>query len=352
MSKHGLLLAVVSGLCWSATAAAASVRVVNLDGPNAGFNDATPWTPRGGNSATTLGAARLAAFRHAAQIWGANLNSSVEIVVDAQMQVMGTCTNSGILGQAGTGTIHENFAGALFANTWYPQALANALAGTDLAPADADINATFNSDVDGPVCLGNVSWYYGFDAQPGSDIDFVTVVLHEMAHGLGFTTFMNVSTGAKPGGHDDAFLRLLELHGATPALYPAMDDNQRAAGNIGDPNLHWVGTQADSEGAALLSAGISGGHVRMHAPNPLRIGSSVSHFSSALTPNQIMEPNYGGPNHDPVFALALLLDIGWPTAPVEPASVSSGGLPARYGLGALLLLASALSFPPLRRRRR
>ncbi|NJO17498.1 MAG: hypothetical protein HC877_17665 [Thioploca sp.] len=53
-----------------------------------------------------------------------------------------------MLGGAGTTTIHRNFANTPLANTWYPQALANSIAEVDLAPAQDDIHATFNSDVD------------------------------------------------------------------------------------------------------------------------------------------------------------------------------------------------------------
>ncbi|HRC87004.1 MAG TPA: hypothetical protein PK413_15455 [Thermoanaerobaculia bacterium] len=36
----------------------ARFELVSLDGPGEGLNDATPWQPAGGNTATTLGAAR------------------------------------------------------------------------------------------------------------------------------------------------------------------------------------------------------------------------------------------------------------------------------------------------------
>jgi hypothetical protein len=49
----------------------------------------------------------------------------------------------------------------------------------------------------------------------------------------------------------------------------------------------------------------------MFAPNPPRLGSSVSHFDTVLTPNQLMEPNYTVPIHTPVLELRLFRDIGW-----------------------------------------
>ncbi len=52
------------------TLADATITVVNRDGVNEGLNDPTPFTPIGGNAATTVGQARLKAFEYAATIWG------------------------------------------------------------------------------------------------------------------------------------------------------------------------------------------------------------------------------------------------------------------------------------------
>ncbi|MDH3267723.1 MAG: hypothetical protein OEM46_02595 [Ignavibacteria bacterium] len=52
---------------------------------------------------------------------------------------------SGVLGSAGANYIAANFPSAPLSNTWYPAALANALAGFDLSVPDHDINANFNS---------------------------------------------------------------------------------------------------------------------------------------------------------------------------------------------------------------
>lgn len=291
--------------------AVATITVINNDGPGEGFNDPTPFTQSGGNPGTTLGQARLNAFRHAAFIWGTRLTSSVEIKINAQMNPLAGNATSAVLGQAGSSTIHANFLNAPFPNTLYPQALANSLAGADLDPGNADINATFNSDIDGAVILGATSWYYGVDGVNGSNIDFVSVVLHELGHGLGFQTFANVSTGAKFNNLDDTFLRNLECHGASPSGYGAGTNAQRVACNISDPNLHWIGPNTQNAANGLLTGGFPGGHVQMNAPSPVQPGSSVSHFSIAAFPNQLMEPSYTGANHSVALALPLMQDIGW-----------------------------------------
>lgn len=297
--------------------AVATVSVIDNDGPGEGFNDPTPFTPTGGNPATTLGEARLIAFQHAAFLWGRCLTSQVEIKIGATMDPLGGSAMAAVLGQAGATNTFRDFPGAPVAGTWYPQALANALAGHDLDPATPDITAQFNSDVDGPVVLGATRWYYGVDGNPpGTDVDFVSVVLHELGHGLGFQTFANLTTGAKLLGFDDTFLRHLECHGTAPSGFGARTNAQRVACSTSDPNLHWIGASTLTAAAALpLTGGFPGGHVQMHAPSPLVLGSSVSHFSIAAFPNQLMEPSYTGPNHSVGLALPLMEDIGWTLQP-------------------------------------
>jgi hypothetical protein len=293
--------------------AAATIVVQNNDGAGEGFNDPTPWTPTGGNPATTLGQARLNAFQYAANLWATCINSNVTIVVRAQMDPLACSPTSGMLGFAGTTTVHRDFSGAPLANTWYPQALANALSGTDLS-ANPDINATFNSSINGdPGCLGALNWYYGFDGNPpGGNIDFITVVMHEIGHGLGFQTFVDLATGAKLGGYDDMYMVFLEQGNATPSAYPLMSNAGRVTASKSDPNLRWTGSSVTNGQSLIpLTAGLNSGYVRMHGPDPQEPGSSVSHWTKDAFPNEVMEPVYTGPDHDPGLAFNLMEDIGW-----------------------------------------
>ncbi len=96
-------------------------------------------------------------------------------------------------------------------DTLYHSALANKLASEDLIPGDPgtsadDIRARFNSDISKPACLAGTSWYYGLDTNhTASQINLVTVLLHEFAHGLGFSSFANVSTGTYLAGFSDVY---------------------------------------------------------------------------------------------------------------------------------------------------
>lgn len=303
-----LLLLVLLGHV-SSLQAAASIVIVNADGADEGFNDSSPFTATGNNSATTLGQARLNALQYAADLIARFINSNVEIKISAQMNALGGDGSSASLGSASTTSVAQNFTNAPVADTWYTLALAEKLAGTNLNSGN-EINITFNRDLDGDTVLGSTYWYYGLDASPGVDIDFVTVALHELIHGLGFGDFVTLATGEKLGGFDDAYMRLLEHHGAAVADYPSMDNAQRVTASTATGDLHWTGAAVVAASGSLV-AGVTGDHVQMYAPSPQESGSSVSHFSTALSPNELMEPNYTVANHDPGLAVQLLSDVGW-----------------------------------------
>ena len=307
-SRSGLL-ALCLLLPAAVAQAAATLVVVNADGEGEGFNDATAFSATGNNSASTLGQARLNALQYAADLIAKYLDSNVEIRVSAQMNALGGSASSATLGSASPASVVRDFSNAPVANTWYPVALAEKLAAASITSGN-QINITFNSDIDGDTVLGSAGWYYGLDGSPGSDVDFVTVALHELIHGLGFGSYVDLATGAKLLGLDDAYMRLLEHHGAAVADYPSMSDSQRVTASTATGSLHWTGAVVTAN-SGDLTAGVSGGHVEMYAPSPQESGSSVSHFSTSLAPNELLEPSYLGANHDPGLAARLLGDIGW-----------------------------------------
>jgi len=304
---------------------AATITVINGDGAGEGFNDATVVSPVGGNSGTTLGAQRLNAFTYAATLWGAQLTSSVTIKVDATMDVLTCSSVSAVLGSAGANTIHYNFTNAPYTNTYYPQALANKIAGTDLTSGYSDIVAYFNSAI-GTTCSFPKTWYYGLDGNPGAlQLDFVTVVLHELGHGLGFQTYVDETTGQRYNNRDDIFMKFLEDH-SLALMWTAMTDAQRATSAKDDADLHWTGSTVVAASSILTAGRHASGHVQMYAPNPAEPGSSVSHFSTACSPNELMEPIYTGPLHAVSLARHVMTDIGWGTEGGAPTTTSTTGI--------------------------
>jgi uncharacterized repeat protein (TIGR01451 family) len=253
MAARILLSLWLSLIIASGAFASSSIRIVNMDGPGEGFNDPAPRTPVGGNPGTTLGEQRLIAFQHAADLWSSVITSEVEIRVESNFDPMECDEGGAVLGSAGPLHVATDFEGALRPNTWYHIALANRLAGRDLVQSGADIQATFNSAID-TGCAPGLRWYYGLDNDvPAGHIDLVVVVLHELGHGLGFSTFANNATGAWFQNLPDVFGsflydRTLELR------WPQMTNAQRAASAINTGNLVWSGENAIHAAPAFLSA--------------------------------------------------------------------------------------------------
>ena len=106
-------------------------------------------------------------------------------------------------------------------------------------------------------------------------------------------------------------MKLLEDH-STGELWPGMTDAERAASALDTGDLHWVGSNAIAQ-SGMLAAGVHpSGHIRMYAPDPLELGSSVAHWDTVLFPDELMEPN-AVPGVQDIVTTGLLRDIGWPT---------------------------------------
>lgn len=319
MSRHFGSIAVAiafAGISTSSFAGgglrAATITVVNADGAGEGFNDSTSVAAVAGNPATMLGQQRLNAFAAAAAYWANRLASPVQIVIRAQMNSLTCSITSGVLGAAGPAGFARDFNNAPLSNTWYNYALANAIDGTDLDTSSEDIAAQFNSSVGAAGCLPSLSWSYVIGAPaPAGSLPFFETVKHEIGHGLGFLTAVNPSTGVKLDGRDDVFMTFLEDH-STGKTWPQMTNGERVASAKDAGDLHWTGQLVQSSGAALLSGRHPGGHVQMFAPTTLQIGSSVSHWDTALSPDEIMEP-FATANPQDIVTTALLRDIGWKT---------------------------------------
>lgn len=247
MTRHTSLTRVICGiaallLLTAGPAAAANIVVIGIDPAGVGLNDPTPVAPVGGNPGTTLGEQRANVYALAAQLWGNAIESDSTIYVSASFTSLSCAANSGTLGSAGTAFVFRDFTGASAANTWHHSALADALAGDDLNPGFFDINSRFNSRIDDqdPSCLGARGWYYGYDHNEGVQFDFLSVVMHEIAHGLGFANFANEATGSLFLGFPDVYT-LYSLDLSSGLTWDQMTDAERAASAVNGPNVVWNG---------------------------------------------------------------------------------------------------------------
>ncbi|WP_426286467.1 PA domain-containing protein [Luteibacter sp. E-22] len=211
MIRRSLLFTALAaaGLFATVGAQAAEIKIVNQDvGTGQGLDDPTPAAPVGGNPGTTVGKQALNVYQFAADIWGAVLQSDVTIVNNATFEPLSCDATSGVLGSSGTTYIFyfddtSTLPPGAVRNTWYHSALFDALTHEDGVPGEADIQSQFNGALGTPGCLEGSRWYFGLDGKtPAGSINFLNVVLHEMAHGLGFSGFNSLTTGSPYVGDD------------------------------------------------------------------------------------------------------------------------------------------------------
>lgn len=229
----------------------------NIIPQDAGFTDPRPFPGAPGNAATTLGEARTNTVNAVLSAWASNLASTVDIDVLVFWTPLSCTPGIGaVLAAAGTTTVFAD--GALpRQNTWYHAALAEALAGMDLTGVDGDIVVFINSDID-EECLGpGTGLYYGLDGNdPPNQIDLAPIVLHELAHGLGFANFTDENNGALLQGRPgifDVFVR----DTSTGKTWDEMNDAERVASAINPRKVVWEGANVNSAAAAALAPGVT-----------------------------------------------------------------------------------------------
>jgi hypothetical protein len=267
-------MAMAAALLPSLAAAQATVIIVNGDPPGTGFNDPTPVAPVGGNPGVTLGEQRLNAFQFAADRWGQTLTSTLEIRVLAFFEPLSCTATSAALGAAAPYLSLRDFDPepgfpGMTPGTFYPIALAEKRTGFPIMqtffPAEPfQAFAFFNSELGQPGCLEGSGWYYGLDTNgPASDINLVTVLLHEFGHGLGFTVGpTSSSTGQRAGAN-----------AASPTGYPSvwegrmrdltldktwlqMTADERAFSARNNSNLVWQGPEVVADAPEVLAPGL------------------------------------------------------------------------------------------------
>ena len=283
------LVAVACAFAAGQAQAAATVIINNVNAAGVGFNDTTAAAPVGGNPGTTLGAQRLFAFQHAANIWGATLTSSVPIYVNASFTPL-TCTaTSAVLGSAAASSSYANFSGAPLTNTWYPTALRNKYAGTEVTAGAGQITANFNSNLGlNANCLPGSPFYLGVDNNvPPGAVNLVVVLLHEIGHGLGFSVN---PTGGSSGARSSGIPSIWELFmfdNVTGLTWFQMTTNaQRAASAISVDKLVWNGTNVVNDVPNVLRQGVAGAAISGSSAGALAgatLTAQEATFGAALT---------------------------------------------------------------------
>ncbi len=301
----------------------ATFTIVNTDAAGQGFNDPTPVAPVGGNTATTLGGQRLAALQYGLSLWAGRINSTLPIRVEASFSSAAsiTCTaTDAVLAETGPQEVFRDDPTFPAHGVWYVGALANELSG-QVQTTMPEITATFSAKIGTSACAFPSSWYLGFDGASGpNQIDFVAVVNHEIAHGLGFLSLVDqngVELTDTNGPFPDAFEeRLYDL--GVGLAWPAMTNAQRKTSSTNTGAVVWTGPQVEAKSGLFSSGVAAGGEVRMYAPNPWLDGSSISHWDTSLSPYEALEPYYRAGVHTLLITGQALADVGWSLAGSAP----------------------------------
>lgn len=299
-----LVFSILTLMSFSTYAADSTGKIIIV--PLNGFDSTAAATPVGGNFKTTIGEQRLEVFEHAAFLWSTILDLDYDIKVEVQFTALTCSASSATLGYAGPNRVSK------INNVWYSTAQANQIQKTDTSGTYNDIYADFNSSIDNGCYNGAPNgWYYGLDNnEPADQEALLDVVLHEIAHGLGFLTFVDGGTGALFNSYIDAYSKHLYDYSRSKS-WSSMSDAERLASN-NDDALVWSGTYGNADASSKgYSTGIVNGDIKIHAPSSYASGSSISHISTILSPNQLMEPYNTDDGVSPDLEVAMFKDIGY-----------------------------------------
>lgn len=234
------------------------------------------------------------AFERAVSIWETHINSDVPIRINASFEDL----DAGVLG----GTSPQ-FAYGVDTNDddeldiFVIDALADAISGEDQGTGNPDFEMVLNASRN--------DWHFGEGDAPAGTVDFTSVVLHEIAHGLGYLEFSQVE-----GGTGEYGFQFEGQDEPTPSIYTfflartVTSDSVVALTNESEyPNPSEALADALTSNElvfngknAVITADPNTGPVppKVHAPSNFNSGSSISHLDENAYPrgttNALMTP--------------------------------------------------------------
>lgn len=250
-----------------------------------------------------------AAMDYAVSILESILPADTKFTVDANWERIST---TGVLAQSTiTWFVDGSVIDALNPLSYYPVALASKIAGRNTnVGLQGDITLAVNS---------SVVWYLGTDGQtPTQKYDLVTVILHELCHGLGF--YDSFSSDGTLGSYG---------FGSEPLIFDTFVENfdgDRLTDTLKFSNYstalesQLIGNQLYFNGPLLKNYSQLVSYLNLRAklydPATWDPGSSISHLdeSATLPVNSLMTPfiDLGKAIHDPGnYTFSILGDLGW-----------------------------------------
>jgi hypothetical protein len=246
-----------------------------------------------------------AVVQEAFAIWGDILISRVPIKTHIYWEELASST----LASAGSDKVYKNFPNAPQRDVWYPSALANAISGKSINDQNTDIILRINK---------NIFWAISSPTGPSGSggYDLLSVILHEIAHGIGFVSSFeeNGTTKVKWGIQNIPFIY---------DKYLVDTKNQELVNNRYYTNdseeLLKVVTGGDVH-FKIAAGEYSNDYPLLHTPSPFSSGASLSHLSNSqfnlkdgrdrlMLPGLSSDRRYHYPGNG---ILAILYQIGWP----------------------------------------
>lgn len=252
------------------------------------------------------------AFEAAVSIWESLIYSPVPIYIYAYWSDL----NQDVLGSCGPWDFYENLDFMPQKNTFYPIALVEKMLGEEISDgATPDMRARFNRS--------NKNWYFGTDGNTPSDkYDFLTVVLHEIGHGLGYTGMAHADTLKKTA----AFLGYAGNNfdaGIFDRHIVNSENNYLTNTSLFQNPSSDLFNQFQSgyllfKGQIPFEDGGSNTYPRLYAPIEWDEGSSIYHLNERTylpgNLNSLMTPaaSKGEAIHHPGdLSLGILFEMGW-----------------------------------------
>ncbi len=251
-----------------------------------------------------------AAFEYAVAIWEQNISTPVPINILAKWEQL----NSNELANCHAATFQKNFSAAPLTNVYYPIALVEKLMGKEMnGSKEADIICNIN---------GSASWYLGIDGDtPESQYDLVTVVLHEITHGLGVSGFFTDEDGEgklsnptnSPSAYDYYVFNLQDQRISDNTIFNSPSDELHEQLTSNSLNFSYY-NEDNIKGSANI-----------FAPSTWNPGGSIYHLKSANNGRELMSPfSYKGEaiHNLGENTLHILSEIGWNAVMFKMAEIS------------------------------
>ncbi len=310
--------------------------------------DNQPATPVAGNPGTTLGEQRRNAFNQAMELIRQQARPLAPVHVRACWASMGGDNQRAILASAGpylarndnrfSSNRFGHFPGVERPYTWHAMPAVAQNAGTDscrflgtncLLPR-ADIFIQFNRDIGSANVLNGRGFHLGYTDVPAQSVDFVATAMHEITHGLGFTSLLNTDPdsdeplGAKframlsenppvfeALGHNDIYADSVVVLDAQrqPREINRLGDAERAMAVVAGDALRWAGPDAVASASnPWRDAPFPDNLPRLYAPDPVEPGSSLVHIHRS---QELMAPFLANGRRSLGLAASMLSAVGW-----------------------------------------